>query len=355
MNEARISPSEFRKALALAASVTERRNTSPVLGTIKIEINRTHAVITATDLDIEASASIEVAELIGPPFSFLIGPRLISDASRFAESLISISKAGDILTIKADDMEVQVRSLMPVEDWPALKPVEHDQAADFNEGHLLKAMSAAAVSISTEETRYYLNGIYFHDAGDGALTLVSTDGHRLTRYATGNPWKASEGMIVPRKTCSVVMSKLAKDGNKSVLISTSKHRISFMGEGWKIFSKCIDGTFPDYKRIIPEPSDKISFAVTAAALRRFPKTGQRTCAIKIDAGAGKMSMRDPDGMTATMPVTGKGEAAGFNLKYLKAFANLSGTIQISGAKSGDPFRVLSEDPRLLQVLMPMRV
>lgn len=355
MNEVRIASGELRKALAFAASVTERRNTIPVLGMVLIEIDRPFGRVTGTDLDMEASASFEIADT-GKPFSFLISPRLLGDVIRFAENLITISKADDILTIKADDMEVQVLSLLPVEDWPAVQGhADQYQPTGISEARLDKAMRAVATSISTEETRYYLNGAYFHDAGDGVLTIVSTDGHRLTKYETEHPWPEQRKLIVPRKTCHTLMTRLTSGGNKSVEIATAENRISFRGDGWQIRSKCIDGTFPDYNRAIPAPSDKISFALTDAALRRFPRTGERSRAIKIDPDAGKMSVIHPDGITATMPISGRGQAVGFNIEYLKTFAALSGTIRISGASKDDPFRVLSEDPRLVQFLMPMRV
>lgn len=355
MNEVRIQADALRKALAFAASVTERRNTIPVLGMVKIDIANPTSTITGTDLDMEASATFEIAELTGTPFSFLIRPRLLADVIRYAENLVTISKADDILTIKADDMEVQVRDLLDVTDWPSMNHKVQYSPHQFPEADLLKAMRAANISISTEETRYYLNGAFFHDAGGGTLTIVSTNGHKLTRYRTDQPWDGSPKLIVPRKACHILTGRLTAGGNKAVQIATGENRISFSGDGWELKSKCIDGTFPDYTRVIPQPSEAISFAVTSAALRRFPKTCERSRAIKIEPDAGKMSQTSPDGITVTMPVSGSGKECGFNLEYLKAFAELSGTIKVSGSGSGDPFRVLSEDPNLLQVIMPMRV
>ena len=356
MSEVRISPSELRKALALAASVTERRNIIPVLGMIRIDIGQDCATISATDLDILSVSTVEIAELTGEPFSFLISPRLMSDVTRFAESLITIGKADDILTINADDMEVQVRDLLHVDDWPEMQAMGKTGSAKISEAILEKAMRAAATSISTEETRYYLNGSFFHDAGDGKLTIASTDGRRLTKYETGQPWPKDHKAILPRKAHALIHGRLTKGGNKSVQIEMHRDlRLHFKGDGWEIWSKCIDGTFPDYNRVIPAPADKISFALTVSALRRFPSTGERSRAVKIDPDAGKMSVTNADGMTATMPVSGRGEAVGFNIEYLKIFAALSGTIKVSGSGASDPFRILSEDPGLTQVIMPMRV
>lgn len=355
MNEVSIAPGELRRALAFASSVTERRNIIHVLGMVHLKIASPTSTVTGTDLDMEATASFEIAALNGEAFSFLISPRLLADIARHAEKLISISRDDDLITITADDMEVQVREVCKVDDWPNFTIPDKTGETVMAEAILHKAMRAAATSISTEETRYYLNGSLWHDAGDGKLTIVSTDGHRLTRYQTDQQWAGMPRVILPRKAHHILAGRLKDGGNRAIKVEAQGDlRMTFRDEAWELKSKMIDGTFPDYTRAIPEVSDNISFALTAAALRRFPTTGERSRAIKIDAGNGKMTHHDHEGITTTMPITGKGAAVGFNLEYLKSFANLSGTIRISGRDSGAPHRVTSEDPRLLQVLMPMR-
>ena len=359
MNEVRIQADALRKALAFAASATERRNTIPVLGMVKIDIANPTGTITGTDLDMEATGIFGIADLQGGPFSFLISPAFLSGVIRFAEGIISISKADDILTIKADDMQATARLHIPIEDWPQQKDVETLGCAGFGEALLHKALTACAVSISTEETRYYLNGVFFHNAGDGNLTLVATDGHKLTKYETGEPSPVGEA-ILPRKACYIVLRAMKAGGNGSIQVEASGKeravRLTFIGDGWRIMTKCIDGTFPDYTRVIPKiDKPSIRFSLSNAALRRFPKLGDRGKAIKIDPDAGMMSMKDYDGHEVSMKVVGEGPACGFNSTYLKAFAALSGTISVQGNAPSDTFLIQSEDPKLTQVIMPMRI
>lgn len=359
MNEVRIQADALRKALAFAASATERRNTIPVLGMVKIDITNPTSTITGTDLDMEATGSFDIADLQGGPFSFLISPAFLSGVIRFAEGIVSISKADDILTIKADDMQATARLHIPLEDWPQMQAVETFGQAGFGEALLHKAMTACAVSISTEETRYYLNGVFFHNAGDGKLTLVATDGHKLTKYETGEPWIVDKA-ILPRKACHIVLRAMKAGGNGSIQVEASGKesavRLAFIGDGWRIVSKCINGTFPDYTRVIPKiDTPRIRFSLSNAALRRFPKFEGMVAAIKIDPDAGVMSMNDRDGHEVSMKVVGEGPACGFNATYLKAFAAMSGTISLQGNAPGDAFLIQSDDPKLTQVIMPMRV
>lgn len=356
MNEVRIAPDQLRKALAFAASVVEGRITIPVLGMVRLDFASPVSKITGTDLDMEASAEFEVADLTGSPFTVLINPSLLAGAIRYAEGLITINKTGDIITITADDMVMKIREVCGVEDWLGFNADDKYQSSDFSESVLRKAMRAVATSISTKATRYYLNGAFFHSKHDGKLTIVSTDGHRLTKYQTEADWVSGAAMIVPRKACHILTGRLADGGNKTIQIGThGTLKIAFKGDGWEMRVKCIDGTFPDYTRVIPTPCDNISFALTSAGLRRIPNTGERSRAIKVDPDAGKITHTSYDGITITMPVTGKGGPAGFNIEYLKTFANLSGTIKVTGKNKGDPFRITTEDPNLLHIIMPMQV
>lgn len=175
------------------------------------------------------------------------------------------------------------------------------------------------------------------------------------------PWLSGHKAILPKKAHNFILRRLTKGGNKTIHVETTdelrmKFIMKFIGDGWELVTKCIDGTFPDYARVIPKPSDAINFTVTANALRRFPRSGAKRTAIAIHPDAGIMEIDDRiEGVTVTMPITGKGGRVSFNLGYLKTFADLSGTIRCSGSGSMEAFTVLSEDPNLTQVLMPMRV
>lgn len=357
----------LKRALAFASQPIERRNTVPIIGMVLIECDGEAITVTGTDLDLECragAAAIDGSDAL----SFTISPRLLADLLRWAEGTITISRNGDILTITADDVTATVRELCPAEDWPNFfmgDPVGLPIA--ISEAKLHKALGAVQVCVSKEETRYYLNGVYMHDAGKG-LRCVATDGHRMAIYDTGVGWGLPDA-IMPRKTVSILHRSVNVGGNQPVTVravhgakaeslAKSKEimpRFEFSGDGWRIRSRVIDGTFPDYKRVLPSGEVRLRATISAAALRRFPATGERSRLIKIDPSNGCMSYSNNDGITVSMPVHGEGDAFGFNMKYLRAFADRAGTIRIEGSGQGDPFWVLTDDPALQQVMMPMRV
>lgn len=373
-----VAAEDLRRGLAFVRKVIERRNTIPVLNMLRLYANGTFLTLRATDLDIECEVELEASA--GSRLHCLLNPGLLADLVRYAEGPVTISKVGEIITIAADDVTAEVRALCDPEDWPDILGMrEANVGVAIGESQLHKALSATLPCASTEVTRYYLNGVYLHDAGEG-LIAVATDGHRLAKYETGENW-GLQGTILPSKTARIVMDRLRADGNASVSvrpISAQRQAHSrsglgaakptpgesepfvshlvFEGQGWSVLTKVIDGTFPDYTRVIPKRTGKISATLTAAALKRFPKGSERTRALKIDPDEGRMTMKGVlENATISMPIQGTGPAMGCNLNYLLGFAQRAGTIRIEGTGPNDPFYILTDDPRLTQVLMPMRV
>jgi DNA polymerase-3 subunit beta len=361
-----VSAAELRRAVAFVASVAETRNTIPILGQIKVEVKTDQIELTATDLDIEASIKVP-AEVSAPPLSFTVSPRLLSHIVRYAET-VKLSRVDNKIVIEADDVVASFREIMPAVDFPLFRGSEDPPEGPVQaiaEAVLEKALRLAAVTISTEETRYYLNGVYLHHSdAAGGLRVVSTDGHRMTIYDARVPWGLT-GVIAQTKTVALLRSALVRGGNREVSVapyytkSNDGHAnlvaLRFICDNWTIKAKLIDGTFPDYRRVMPQPSDKIAVVITDAALRRFPPTGERSRAVTINPDEGWMEQSAPDDISVRMPVQGRGARFGVDLRYLRDFARQSGTIRLEGAAPGDPFRVLTEDPDLLQIVMPMRV
>jgi DNA polymerase-3 subunit beta len=308
---------------------------------------------------------------------------LIASILRYAEGRVEISAAKDLITIKADDLTAVFRGLIPPEDFPTMVAdgFDAEKSITFAEAALHKAMGPVLVCISTEETRYYLNGIYFAPHPETkALRLVATDGHRLAVYDTDEAIDFG-GAIVPRKTCHFLFSILSSSGNLPVRITPRVvlekpaqsvleaavsgelpgiprvAAIQIETEDWRILAKTIDGTYPDYRRVMPPESDAIAVTISDAALRRFPGSfeGNTTTCLKVYPDESYMEISRPDQITVRMPVQGRGPAFGVNIKYLRDFTRRAKTIRLEGDKPGDPLRVLTEDPRLTQVVMPMRV
>lgn len=348
----------MQRALAFSAQITERRSTIPVLQHILIDAQGDKIKVHSTDLDTEGMMEIDAIEPISNPVKFTISPRMFGQFVRHAEGRITMTitedKDGRIATVEAGGAMMETRLLIPAEDFPFLPTAATGKAATIPEATLHKTLAAVRGSISTEETRYNLNGAYLHQR-DGQLVAVATDGHRLSKYEPKIDW-TFEGMIVPTKTVNFLIRNTDKDTNRSIDIFQIGNKIEVHGNGWTLKSRTIDGTFPDYTRVIPRYADQIEVVLSAAMLKRFPlPDGRYGAAAKIDPENEKITVDLRDDGIFTMPITGRGGPIGFNLKYLKAFTQQHGTIRMTGNSAGDPVMIHTEDPAFLGVLMPMRV
>jgi DNA polymerase-3 subunit beta len=365
MKEIRCNAKDLKRSLAFAMQVVARGNFIPVLGTVRIKASKGQVTITGTDLDIEASAVVDYAEMRGN-LDITMNPKTLMALLRGAEGEIKISADGDMVTVSVDDVSAKFRSLIPAEDFPIMAGAAGDEMT-IGAADLWKTLKSVTPCISTEETRYYLNGVFMHGK-DGKLVAAATDGHRMAVYRTGLDWKFPNH-IVPKKTINLLTGTIKRGDNGEIRMKSSpdpknsdatlapKHpacRIEFHGDGWKIISRTIDGTYPDYERVMPKGDAVITATLTAAALRRFPRT-EMSRAVKIDPGTGRMSMMHPGEFEIDMPVTATGDKPlGFNVGYLQAFADIHGTIRIESPEASGPAMIITEDPNLTAVLMPMR-
>jgi DNA polymerase-3 subunit beta len=227
-------------------------------------------------------------------------------------------------------------------------------------------------AVSTEETRYYLNGIYLHAAesqGISVLRAVATDGHRLARIEIAIPAGASgmPGVIIPRKTIGEI-KKLIEEGVNEVSISLSENKIRFTCGNAILVSKLIDGTFPDYERVIPSANDKIMEVDCKAFMQAVDRVSviasEKTRGIKLSIGQGKLTLSadSPEHGTATEEVDVNYAATeidiGFNSRYLlDMMAQMEGdSAQFVLADGTSPALVRdTADVGALYVIMPMRV
>lgn len=357
---------DLRRAVSLAASVVERRNCIPVLGTIAFHPAAGKLTICGTDLDRMLSVDC-VAECVAAFGSFTFDARQIAALLRGAEGKETVTiqreakdAAGDVLCIQIGPLTIKRRQLIPIEDWPVMtEPKGEHEAVTLPEGVLRKVLDTCRHCISTEETRYYLNGIYLH-AVEGKLSGVATDGHRLSLSASEQDWPLA-AQILPIYAVTTLGALLAGGGSTPITVTGwSEHRMKFEGDGWTLTVKTIDGTFPDYNRAVPKPSPSsfMGRAVLAPALfRRIPAgiNGHRGDAAKLDLVAKTLSVSG-DSLEASLPIEASGDITiGFNMHYLRDFAQNHGTIRLQINGSGDAALIHSEDPEFLGVIMPMRV
>ncbi|WP_339765801.1 DNA polymerase III subunit beta [uncultured Hoeflea sp.] len=361
-----------------ALAPVERKNTIPVLANLLFEAGPDSGLrVSGTDLDVMTSVT-SVLEHSGMPEQGITLPAaLLHDILRKLPAkadVTLVASAHGLASLTCGRSRFNLQTL-PGEDWPRLEEKTAPPARFTVPARKFAAMLAAvSFAISTEETRYYLNGVYLHSAGD-QLIAVATDGHRLARavYSVGDGAAGMPGVIIPRKTIALLSSAIkATDSQAELAISVSENRICLETGAVRIASKLIDGTFPDYVRVIP-PANPNRWRFDVAALLAAT---ERVSIISSDRGrAVKMAWgQESVDLSVSNPDTGDGQdtvdvtadeggdaTIGFNAKYLAdMLAHISGAATVNLGTGGDPARfepVHHEDDEiaLTFVLMPMRV
>lgn len=363
------SRSALTAALKLTADVLERRHTIPILANVLVEdAGPGRAAIRMTDLDIEARVELEAGIDAGfTPFTVPGGllREIVTKLPDKAEIGIDLKPGSPSAAIGAGRSRFSLH-VLPASDFPDMSFGDMPYAFSLPAKAFASALSAVAFAISTEETRYYLNGVYLHPVEGGAL-LVATDGHRLAkRFVAAADAPPFPGIIVPRKTVAVLMKALPADGD--IDIACSDQKIRFAWPGVTLTSKLIDGTFPDYRRVIPEHGPMLveieGAALKAAVDRVQVVAGDRGRAMKFSFSAGvlTLSVKNPDSGDGEETLAYEGQAeieTGFNAKYvLDVIGHLSGetiTAAIQDAGSPAVFRADGDHVDNLIVLMPMLV
>ena len=357
------------KALNHVQSVVERRNTIPILANVLLSADDGQLSLTATDLDIEIVEGVPADVASGggttaPAHTMYDIVRKLPDGAQVEVN--HDTETGKVAVV-AGRSRFALQSL-PREDFPAAAAGDLPYSFEISTKDLFRLVEKTRFAISTEETRYYLNGIYLHTV-DGKLRAVATDGHRLARVDMPMPSGADgmPGIIVPRKTVTELL-KLLEAGDESVKIAVSDTKIRFDLGGVTLTSKLIDGTFPDYGRVIPSENDKsmeVDGKLFASAVDRVSTIStERSRAVKLDLDDGKVTLavNNPDSGSATeeLGVDYKGDALeiGFNARYLLDITQqLDGpTAHFELSDAGSPTVVRdTDDAEALYVLMPMRV
>ncbi|KZY57696.1 DNA polymerase III subunit beta [Erythrobacter sp. HI0063] len=374
--KATIERATLLRCLSHVQSVVERRNTIPILSNVLIEASEGGTVkVTATDLDLQvvehmSAASVESAGAV------TVSAHLLFDIARKLPdgSQVSLETAENRMDVKAGRSRFKLPTL-PRDDFPVI--VEGDLPTSFElpSKTLAELIDRTRFAISTEETRYYLNGIFLHvsDEDQPVLKAAATDGHRLARFTLPRP-EGAEGMpdvIVPRKAVAELRKLLEEKGEGAVQIdlSASKIRFTLGGEGGVVLtSKLIDGTFPDYSRVIPTANDKLlrldprSFFEGVDRVATIATEKTRAVKMGLDKDRVTLTVTSPDNGTAAEELPAEysadGFEIGFNAGYLKDILGQidSDTVELHLADAGAPTLIRKDDKSpALYVLMPMRV
>lgn len=367
-----IEKSALLKALSHVTSIVERRNTIPILSNVMLDASGDHLCLKATDLEREAIE--KVSAKISDEGSTTVQAHVLHDIVRKLPdgADIEISLGDDGRVILATGKGRYDLQVLPADEFPELSTDDLSHKFSLKSNELKHLIEKTRFAISTEETRYYLNGIYLHEAeadGTNMLRAVATDGHRLAQIEVPLPDGASglPGVIIPRKTVGEIHRMVAETDDE-VTIELSDAKIRFSVGDLVLTSKLIDGVFPDYSRVIPTANDKsldVSCDIFSKAVDRVSTlSSERGRAVKLNLDEGKLvlTVNNPDSGSATeeLSVNYKEEPLeiGFNARYLLDITSQleSETASFLLADPGSPTMVRdSSEMSALYVLMPMRV
>ena len=361
------------KAVSHAQSVVERRNTIPILANVLIEAENDKVQFRATDLDVEIVDRVQAK--VDRTGSTTVSAVLLHEIARKLPDGALIELTADAangrLTVEAGRSNFSLATL-PKEDFPVMASSEYAANFSAKSGDLRRLFDKSRFAISTEETRYYLNGVYMHAAtfeNSKVLRCVATDGHRLARVDASLPNGAEElpGVIIPRKTVAEIR-KFLDDDEVQIAVSVSETKVRFATPDITLTSKVIEGTFPDYTRVIPASNEKkleVDADEFAKAVDRVSTvSSERSRAVKLCLEDDQLTLivNSPDSGAAEEQVavaySDERLEIGFNAKYL---LEISGQIDKENAifmfnSSGDPVLIREgSDLSAVYVVMPMRV
>ena len=368
----KISRSILFKTLSHLQGIVDKKNSLPILANILIEAEDNKLILSSTDMDISIIEKIscnvteEGATTINSQILYDI-VRKIDDNSEIE----IISNNGKLLTLRSEGSRFSLASL-PKEDYPIIDKDNSGVDLILNSKTLFKLIDKTKFAISNEETRYFLNGLYFNvteEDNKNIVTLVGTDGHRLAKCSHKINEKIDQvsGVIIPKKTI-YELSKLLSEFDKEVNISISSNKIVFIVGDIIFISKLIDGSFPDYKRVIPNDNknilkinrDKLLSAVDRVSTIANDKSP--VVKFKLLKNILNLNTINTESSTASedLSVSYEGDEIeiGFNSKYIMDIVNNLEDNEISINLKDNTSPIIAQEnsnTNLVYVLMPMRV
>ncbi len=363
----------FLKTLSHIQSIVEKRNTIPVLSNVRIEAKGSTINFKATDMDIEITEIVEAnvsaeGATTAPAHMLYDIVRKLSDGSDIE---ITYPDEKGSLSIASGRSKFSL-STIDVGDFPIISGDDLPINFEISKDELKTLIDRTQFSASVEEARYYLNGLYVHAKNEGetkVLRVVATDGHRLACAESPLPEGAEklEGVIIPRKSVLEIRKLLddASIDNVKMALSENKVRLSF--EDITLTSKLIDGTFPDYERVIPTDNDKVlevNVKELAAAVDRVSVVTERSRGIRLitDTNHVTIAASNAELGNATEELEARYDKepidTGYNFRYLlDILAQIKGEDVRFGLSSNAAATVINDtsDNSAIYVLMPMRI
>ena len=374
--EIKANSSDLLKALNHIHGIVEVRHTLPILSNIVLSAENNELSLSSTNLDIFCSDKIDAeivnsGEISVPAITFF---EIVKRLPSGSDVILSMGDEDTELILKCGRSKFNLSTLR-TEDFPILSDKDLSTNFVISADELGRMIDKTKFAISNEETRYYLNGIFFHKAESNSikfLRAVATDGHRLAQYDIPLPQGAEEitGIIIPKKTV-FELRKVLDDADGDVSVSLNENKIKFSFNNLKIISKVIDGTFPDYTKVIPQNNDK-KFKTNNSELKNAI---DRVSAVAINEETKSKAIKltiENNKLNLSVESQSKGSAKeeidisysnekvdiGFNSRYLLDICNeVDGDeIDVNLLDSISPAIILDKtDENLFFVLMPMRI
>ena len=359
------------KSLNFVQGVVEKKNTLPILSNVLLQLKDKKLSIVATDLDIIFYDEIHDVKIVNEG-STTTSAAILYDILRKISSNSELNfelKSENKLSLKSDNSDFNLLCL-PTDNFPTFADEFEGHEISLNNSRFLKLLNKTKISISNDDTRHYLNGIFLHLTeahGRQFLTGVATDSHRLSSSSLEIDKNDFNSIILPRKTVFQLCSLLAETSDQ-LTMQSSENKIKFTLGKMKLISKVIDGKFPDYKKVVPTSNDKI----LTVPSKDFVSSIERVASVSLDRKEGVKLAINKDNVQLSVNSANSGDGnekikaefssdnlnISFNSKYLIDIASEieDKNLKINLKDSVSPVLIEDlSDKNSYYVIMPMKI
>ena len=393
MTAIKMTATDLKAAIPLLKRCIQTgRKSIPVLKYVKIEatngLGGGLVSFATTDLDAQVNVTKE-ASISGDDAAFMLPFNTLADIAGVATAYVTFETGHKTATkdaaikITCDEITVLITDRMPVEDFPSMDQVKQDEFTQWEMGHddILRLINLSRHCVSTEETRYYLNGLYLTNPpaekdAKPTMTLrgVATDGYRLAVIDTDTDvdlrkipsMEGQPGFILPSHSLDTIAMIARKGGNSPLQFRIGQNRLMVIDDRVTLITKLIDGIYPDYTRVLPKVKPLLTMQFSAETVIRLNRLAAadrmyQSRAAKIDFKAGTISIRnslEDAEVSAPMQCSraeGAADHQGFNIAYLADLGRVTGDFTAKSGGAGDPAICIGDDTKAMWVLMPMPV
>jgi DNA polymerase III subunit beta len=353
--------------LQLVCGAVERRQTLPVLSNVLLELSGTSLSLTATDLEVELIAKIELSEP-GTDGEITVPARKFLDICKSLPSDdLDFSHENQKVTLKCGRNKFTLTTL-PASEFPAVEDTIATHELTLQQNQMKSVMEDTAFAMAQQDVRYYLNGMLF-ELTSNQLKAVATDGHRLamSHLDSDITEQGKTESIIPRKGIQELM-RLLDNTEEAISVALSSNHLRVVTSQFTFTSKLIDGKFPDYDRVLPKNGDRtlianresLKNALSRAAILCNEK--YRGVKLKLDGSLLIITANNPEQEEAEidMGVEFQGEnlEIGFNVSYLLDVLNTMKCEKVKwtlGDSNSSALIEDAEDGNAVYVVMPMRL